>query len=32
VLRLSGDKYFYEKHYYDKKHGLYGIKTLETGE
>jgi len=30
VLRLSGNKYFYEKHYYDAIHKLLWIKILET--
>jgi len=30
VLRLEGDNYYYEKHYLDKLHNLYGVLLLET--
>ncbi|MDQ7008902.1 MAG: hypothetical protein Q9M94_01270, partial [Candidatus Gracilibacteria bacterium] len=32
VIRLDGEKYFYEKHYIDLLHGFYGVYELETGE
>ncbi len=31
VLRLEGEKYFYEKHFLDPTHELHGIFLLETG-
>ena len=31
VLRLEGDNYMYEKHYYDFTNGNYSVLTLETG-
>ncbi len=31
VLRLDGEKYIYERHYIDAKHGLYATYELETG-
>lgn len=31
VLRLSGEEYFYEKHYYDYTSGNYGVLELQTG-
>lgn len=31
VLRLDGDQYIYERHFYDFTNGFYGILTLETG-
>lgn len=31
VLRLDGESYIYERHYYDYTHWYYGVLTLETG-
>ncbi|MDP2090012.1 MAG: hypothetical protein Q8K30_00310 [Candidatus Gracilibacteria bacterium] len=32
VVRLDGDKYFYEKHYYLSNNSIYGVQELESGE
>lgn len=31
IIRLDGEKYIYERHYIDAKHGIYATYELETG-